>query len=287
MPHLSTPEAEQLLDKLIPVLDKGHVRLVDWMGGDSRIVSAARVSYQEGTKTLRQDEGLINYLLSHEHTTPFEKVRFEFHVKVPIFIARQWMRHRMGSFNELSARYSVMKDEFYVPLPKQFRTQSEQNKQVGEGELSFTDAVDCTKATKQACESAYESYEFLLQTGVCREQARMVLPVNIYTEFYWTVDLWNLMHFLKLRLDWHAQKEIRDYAHAIAKCVEAVTPIAYKAFNEYIVSSVKFSKTEQALINELLNNSELDVQAASVDRLGKRAATEFCKKLDRIRTSGN
>lgn len=284
MPHLTTPEAETLLDVIVPVLDKGHVRLVDWMGGDSRVVSAARVSYQEGTKTLREDESLINYLLSHEHTTPFEKVRFEFHVKVPIFIARQWMRHRMGSFNELSARYSVMKDEFYIPYPDQVRTQSEQNKQVGEGQLSNTDSVVAVEQINKASKKAYESYETLLALGVCREQARMVLPVNIYTEFYWTIDLWNLMHFLKLRLDWHAQKEIREYATVIANCVKAVAPMSYAAFNEYIVNSCKFSKKEQELVAALLNDASVDIRLLAVDRLGKRGGAEFCKKLEKLKS---
>lgn len=283
MGHMSTTEAEALLDTFIPVLDKGHVRLCDWMGGDARVVDAARVSYQTGTKTLNEDKALINYLLSHLHTTPFEKVRFEFHVKLPIFVARQWMRHRMGSYNELSARYSIMKDEFYTPKPTQFRTQSEQNKQVGEGELNHTNSFMATEQISKVCTKTYEIYENLLALGVCREQARMVLPVNIYTEFYWTVDLWNLMHFLRLRLDWHAQKEIRDYAFAIAECVKAVAPVSYQAFEEHIVNSQRFSKKEQLILKAMLNNSSLEnVRELANSYLTKRPLADFEKKIQSI-----
>jgi thymidylate synthase (FAD) len=283
MGHMTTPEAEALLDVFIPVLDKGHVRLCDWMGGDARVVDAARVSYQTGTKTLNEDRALINYLLSHLHTTPFEKVRFEFHVKLPIFIARQWMRHRMGSYNELSARYSIMPDEFYIPFPKGLRTQSEQNKQVGEGQLTITNSVIAIEKLRKTCKEAYIAYEELLNLGVCREQARMALPVNIYTEFYWTIDLWNLMHFLRLRLDWHAQKEIRDYAFALAQCVQAVAPISYAAFEEHVVHAQRFSKKEQLILKQLLIEHDAEkVKELAGSYLTKRPLADFEKKIQAI-----
>lgn len=224
-------------DTIIHVLDHGVVRLVDHMGDDRRIVDAARVSYQKGTKATSDDRGLIRYLLRNRHTTPFEKVRFEFHVKLPIFIARQWMRHRMGSFNEISARYSEAEDCFYTP--RQMRKQSKSNRQGSSGETIDVD-IEGTYS------SAYEEYTALLEQGVAREQARTVLPVGIYTEFYWTVDLWNLMHFLSLRLDGHAQQEIQDYGRAILSLVREHCDLGYslEAFQDYILDAPNLTKYE-------------------------------------------
>ena len=252
MPHMTTPVADSLIDQDLEVLDKGFVRLVDYMGGDQRITDSARVSYQGGTKQVREDSQLIRYLLRHKHTTPFEKVRFEFHVKLPIFVARQWMRHRMGTFNELSARYSVMPDEFYYP--DQYRTQSTTNKQGSGGVLEPPENAVQHTLVKELCEDAYFRYQQMLKAGVTREQARMVLPVNIYTQFYWTVDLWNLMHFMKLRSDSHAQWEIQEYSRRLEMCVEAVCPNAYAAFIDYHRDSQTFSGPETTILTDWIDS---------------------------------
>jgi thymidylate synthase (FAD) len=221
------------------------------MGNDRRIVDAARVSYGQGTKTVREDKGLINYLIKNDHNTPLEKVRFEFHVKAPIFIARQWMRHRMSSINEYSGRYSVMPDEFYEPLPASLRAQSGRNKQVGEGNLEEEIAESSSKTIERMSDITYESYEKLLEAGVCREQARIVLPVNLYTQWYWTIDLHNLLHFLKLRLDWHAQEEIRVYGQAIAQLIQPIVPLAWEAFDEHILNTTRVSNKKLEYLQSL------------------------------------
>lgn len=253
MPHQSSPQAEELLDQEIKVLDKGFIRLVDFMGSDQRIVDAARVSYQAGTKTLRTDEQLIRYLLRHKHTTPLEKVRFEFHVKLPIFVARQWMRHRMGSFNEMSARYSVLPDEFYYP--ETLRAQSGSNKQGSEGTISAKNERIGQEYLKEHTDRAYGLYTDMLDNGIARELARMVLPVNIYTQFYWTVDLWNLLHFMKLRSDPHAQWEIQEYSRVLEACVKAVAPFTYQAFVDYVRDAINFSGPEKNAIVAMLDRA--------------------------------
>jgi thymidylate synthase (FAD) len=245
------PAADELLDKEIPVLDKGFIRLVDYMGSDKRIVDAARVSYQSGTTQVSTDEQLIRYLLRHKHTTPFEKVRFEFHVKLPIFVARQWIRHRTGSFNEMSARYSVLENEFH--LPDTIRKQSTTNKQGSEGGFA-KDRNDMFCAQVEGfSEDSYALYEELVSQDIAREQSRMVLPVNIYTQWYWTVDLWNLMHFMRLRSDSHAQKEIRDYSVEIEKIVQTVCPAAYSAWCSYYRDAVTLSSYEMASVRDMLS----------------------------------
>src|SRR5580692_8841624 len=223
--------AEALLDQEIKVLDKGFVRLVDYMGGDERIVQSARVSYGAGTKTVRQDRGLIHYLMKNWHTSPFEQVQLTFHTKMPVFVARQWVRHRTARLNEISGRYSVMKDEFYVPAPENIRPQSANNKQ-GRSQDRYTDEQEQEIVNLFADEqrSIYANYEKLLGKNVARELARNNLPLSLYTEWYWQIDLHNLFHFLRLRMDAHAQYEIRAYAEAMALCAKAVAPIAYEAF---------------------------------------------------------
>ena len=199
MAHCIVPEAEAILDKEFPVLDKGFVRLVDYFGGDQRIVQSARVSYGEGTKSVSQDGALIDYLLRHQHTSPFEQVVMTFHVKMPIFVARQWVRHRTGRMNEVSGRYSIMKEEFYVPEAEKVAPQSKDNKQ-GRASEAF-DSETANKIINQLEEgqkSAYENYSELLDAGLAREIARINLPLSLYTEFYWEMDLHNLFHFLKL-----------------------------------------------------------------------------------------
>lgn len=212
------------------VLNHGFIRLVDKMGDDSTIVRSARVSYGDGTKTKREDEKLIDYLLRNKHWTPFEMVVFTFHVKLPIFIARQWMRHRAGSYNEISARYSVMKDEFYVPDYDRIQGQSLLNKQCSGELLEIDDQVAAKSMIEIANQNAYETYKDLIDLGVARELARVVLPVSTYTEFYWKVDLRNLFNFLELRLHNHAQYEIRVYAEAITEIIQDIIPMALKSF---------------------------------------------------------
>lgn len=209
------------------VLDHGFVRLVDHYGDDSRIVQAARVSYGAGTKTLREDNKLIHYLMRNQHMSPFEMVDFTFHIKAPIFIARQWFRHRTASVNEISARYSVMADQFYVPVA---RKQSPTNKQGSGGPVD--NPQRCHDLYNQAYSAAYAAYSALLEEGVSREQARLVLPVGLYTEFYWKQNLRNLLHLLHLRLDGHAQDEAQQYAQAILGIIEPVVPVTVAAWRQ-------------------------------------------------------
>lgn len=243
MAHVVSAEAEALLDKEFPVLDKGFVRLVDYMGSDERIVAAARVSYGKGTKTLREDQGLIDYLMRNDHTSPFEQVVLTFHVKLPIFVARQWIRHRTARLNEISGRYSVMKDEFYVPTEENLRTQGTFNKQSrSETPLDPEVAKGMVREIEAGQREAYSRYEAMLKGELAREVARIALPLSLYTEWYWQIDLHNLFHFLKLRLDHHAQWEIREYAKVMAGITKAVSPLAYSAFERYQLGSVQLSR---------------------------------------------
>jgi len=241
--HIFVKEAEEILDKEYPVLNKGFVRLVDYMGGDARIVQSARVSYGAGTKTVRDDTRLINYLLKNDHTSPFEQVIFTFHVKMPIFVARQWVRHRTARMNEISGRYSVMTDEFYIPgrLP----LQATDNKQGSSDECLPKELTqELLQVMEEDQHGLYENYKRLIEEGVSREIARINLPLALYTEMYWQIDLHNLFHFLKLRLDRHAQYEIRCYAEVIADIVKKVVPIAWSAFEEHVLYAKTFSRSE-------------------------------------------
>ena len=227
----------------IKVLDHGFVRLVDHMPRenlDNSIVQSARVSYGDGTTTSRGDTGLIRYLMRHWHTTPFEMVEFKFHIKMPLYIARQHLRHRTASVNELSARYSVVPKEYYNP--ETLRGQSEVNHQGSEGEVTIPD--EKRTAVSHHLEHSFELYEDLLENGCCREQARGNLPQSTYTEFYWKINLHNLMHYLHLRMDSHAQKEIREYANAIYTLVEPLVPITMKAFTDFRVNAMHLSGPE-------------------------------------------
>ena len=260
MPRIIVEAAEELLDREIKVLDKGFVRLVDYMGGDQRIVQAARVSYGAGTKSYRQDRGLIHYLIKNWHTSPFEQVQLTFHTKMPIFVARQWVRHRTARLNEISGRYSVMKDEFYVPNPENIRPQSEDNKQ-GRSEERFSadQEQEIIRLFADEQKSIYANYENLLELNVARELARNNLPLSMYTEWYWQIDLHNLFHFLRLRMDPHAQYEIRVYAEAMAQCARAVAPMAYEAFEEPILGSVNFSRAECEALAALLSGEPIEL----------------------------
>ncbi|AIE83471.1 FAD-dependent thymidylate synthase [Fimbriimonas ginsengisoli] len=278
MARLIVPAAEEILDKPFPVLDKGFVRLVDYMGSDERIVQAARVSYGEGTKTFRQDRGLIHYLIRNWHTSPIEQVQLTFHCKMPIFVARQWVRHRTARLNEISGRYSVMKDEFYVPSPEHIRPQSSDNKQ-GRSEDRYTDEEEreIIALFEDEQRQVYANYQKLLDKNLARELARNNLPLSLYTEWYWQIDLHNLFHFLRLRLDPHAQYEIRAYAEAMAECARAVAPLAYEGFEEYILGSVSFSKAECEALADLLGGREVKLQ--------KRQLQIFEEKLTKVRRS--
>lgn len=277
MAHVAIPEAEALLDQEIKVLDKGFVRLVDYLGGDERIVQSARVSYGAGTKSFRQDRGLIHYLLRNLHTSPFEQVILTFHCKMPIFVARQWVRHRTARLNEISGRYSVMKDEFYLPEPEQVRFQSERNKQGrSDDAVPLEDAIAIIGKLEAEQRDVYGHYEELIEKGVARELARMNLPLSLYTEWYWQIDLHNLFHFIKLRADAHAQFEIRVFADALARCAQAVAPLAYEAFEEHMMFALHFSRSECL---ELLNRLN-----GAAGGLEGRNLGIFEDKLERIRS---
>jgi thymidylate synthase (FAD) len=253
MSHVVVPEAEALLDKEIKVLDHGFIRLVDYMGGDSRIVQSARVSYGKGTKSVREDEALIDYLMSHQHTSPFEQVVLTFHCKMPIFVARQWVRHRAARINEISGRYSVMDDEFYTPDESNIQYQSKDNRQGRDPEEVPAELHEkVLKMLTIGQQMAYADYQALIEAGIARELARINLPLSLYTQWYWQIDLHNLFHFLQLRMDEHAQWEIRQYADAIAEVTRAVAPLAYKAFETHVLNAVRFSGKEiQALAANL------------------------------------
>ena len=270
MARISVPEADALLDKEFPVLDHGFVRLVDYLGGDARIVQAARVSYGEGTKTVREDRALIDYLLRNRHTSPFEQVIFTFHVKMPIFVARQWIRHRTARLNEISGRYSVMRDEFYLPRPFEVRTQGRRNRQVGEEVASEDVGARTIQALRADQETVYQHYEAFLEDGVARELARINLPLSLYTEMYWQMDLHNLFHFLKLRLDPHAQKEIRDYAAVIFDLTKRVCPIACEAFEEYIAGGMSFSRLELEALKDKLAGREVTLKGKALERFNAK-----------------
>jgi thymidylate synthase (FAD) len=227
------------------VLDHGFIRVIDYMGDDSAIVQAARVSYGAGTKHVQNDEGLIRYLMRHWHSTPFEMCEIKLHVKLPVFVARQWIRHRTANVNEYSARYSILDREFYIPQPEQLAAQSTVNNQ-GRGEvLTGEEAARVLEILKRDAAQCYDDYEAMLsqegQQGLARELARMNLPMNIYTQWYWKTDLHNLFHFLRLRADSHAQYEIRVFAEAIAECVKDWVPLAYAAFEDYRMGGVTLS----------------------------------------------
>ena len=274
MAHCIVPEAEAILDKEYPVLDKGFVRLVDYFGGDQRIVQSARVSYGEGTKSVSQDGALIDYLLRHQHTSPFEQVVMTFHVKMPIFVARQWVRHRTGRMNEVSGRYSIMKDEFYVPAEDKVAPQSKDNKQG-----RSTEAFDKTTADKiisqleEGQKEAYENYSELIDSGLAREIARINLPLSLYTEFYWEMDLHNLFHFLKLRLDSHAQYEIRVYAEVILEMCRKVAPMATESFINHMNHGVNFSGEEMEALRAVMEGKPNPLEGKKLDRFNEKIRT--------------
>lgn len=260
----TVPALEDILFEAVPVLDHGFVRVVDYMGDDSAIVQAARVSYGAGTRHVREDEGLIRYLMRHRHTTPFEMCEIKFHVKLPVFVARQWIRHRTANVNEYSARYSVLDREFYVPAPEHLAAQSTSNRQ-GRGDvLEGAEAERALRWLREDAVRAFDHYEAMLNEdenaethdpdgqGLARELARMNLPLSTYTQWYWKCDLHNLFHFLSLRADSHAQYEIRAYADAMLDMVRRWVPLAYQAFSDYRMGAAELSAPALAVVRRML-----------------------------------
>ncbi len=261
------------------VLDHGFVALVDCMPrmapegktADYSIVQAARVSYGEGTKQVSEDRGLVRYLLRHRHTTPFEMVEFKFHVAMPIFVARQWIRHRTANVNEYSARYSIVPDRFYRPTPESIRAQSQSNRQGGDGCVDAGTAEEFLALLERA-EGLYKDYMHLTEKGVARELARTALPVSVYTEWYWKCDLHNLFHFLALRMDPHAQHEIRVYADAMYQLVKPIVPISCEAFEDYRLGSMQLTRLEVEAIRT----------GAALATTNKREIAEYEEKRERL-----
>ncbi|KYW97699.1 FAD-dependent thymidylate synthase [Ehrlichia ruminantium] len=274
--RIVVPELEDILYKEHKVLDKGFVRLVDYMGSDESVVQAARISYGRGTKSVSQDAALINYLMRHSHTTPFEMCEIKFHIKLPIFVARQWVRHRTANVNEYSARYSVLDHEFYIPELDHVATQSEDNAQGRGNSLSNEDAQYVTDLLKRDSDMVYETYNKFLIKGVSREISRISLTLNYYTEWYWKIDLHNLLHFLRLRSDVHAQYEIRVYAETMLEIVKKWVPLTYAAFVEYCLESQSFSKSALSVVKKLIAGEDV---AREDTGIGKREWRELMDVL--------
>ena len=261
---------EAHLYNAIPVLDHGFIRVVDYMGDDAAICQAARVSYGKGTKSVQNDEGLIRYLMRHWHSTPFEMCEVKLHVKLPVFVARQWIRHRTANVNEYSARYSILDREFYIPAPEHIAAQSVVNNQ-GRGEaLTGAEAARVLDILKTDSERSYDNYQAMIsddgQRGLARELARMNLPANIYTQWYWKVDLHNLLHFLRLRADAHAQYEIRVYADAICSVVADWVPFAYAAFEDYRLGGATLSKTALKCMRRMLKGEAVTQETSGMSK---------------------
>jgi len=251
----TVPALEQRLFEVIPLLDHGFIRVVDYMGDDAAVVQAARVSYGRGTRAVSEDRGLIRYLMRHRHSTPFEMCEIKFHVKLPIFVARQWIRHRTANVNEYSARYSVMDREFYLPAPEQLAAQSGTNRQGRGGVLEGDLARRVLDVLRDDATRCFDGYEWMLDeegAGLARELARMNLTLNTYTQWYWKVDLGNLLHFLSLRADAHAQYEIRVYAEAMLGVLEDWVPAVAEAFRDYRLGAVTLSAQMLAVVRRML-----------------------------------
>lgn len=258
MSRVVSESLDEILGKQFPVLDYGFVRVVDYMGDDSSVVQAARVSYGAGTKTVREDSGLINYLMRNSHTTPFEMCEIKFHIKMPIFVARQWVRHRTANINEYSLRYSIAEDDFYIPEPTNINLQSSNNKQ-GRGDAVESEMAayirDRMIANGKEC---YDLYNEISEKGVAREIARTVLPINLYTQWYWKIDLHNLLRFLQLRADAHAQYEIRQYANIMLDIVKLWVPITYDAFVTHVMQRISFTSEEILAIKKMIKGEECE-----------------------------
>lgn len=266
----TAPGLEARLFHAMPVLDHGFVRVIDYMGDDAAIVQAARVSYGAGTKHVQNDEGLIRYLMRHWHSTPFEMCEVKLHVKLPVFVARQWIRHRTANVNEYSGRYSVLDREFYIPAPEHLAAQSTVNNQGRGAVLEGEEAARVLELLKSDANRAYDHYEAMLsqegQQGLARELARMNLPANIYTQWYWKVDLHNLFHFLRLRADPHAQYEIRIYAETIAAAVKDWVPLAWAAFEDYRMGGVQLSGKAVEVLKRRLKGETVGFETSGMSK---------------------
>ena len=287
--RVTVAELENILYEAIPILDHGFIRVIDYMGDDTSIVQAARVSYGKGTKKVSTDSGLIKYLMRHWHSTPFEMCEIKYHVKLPIFIARQWIRHRTANVNEYSARYSILDKEFYLPSLENLAAQSQSNRQ-GRGDvLTGEQAKKVLDLLKKDAEQTYDNYETMLnerydgsvidekQVGLARELARMNLTLNTYTQWYWKTDLLNLMNFLRLRADHHAQFEIRAYADAMLDTVKKWVPITYEAFMDYRVGGTEISSKGKKVIQKLISGEKVDIDKSG---LSKREWNELMSVLE-------
>jgi thymidylate synthase (FAD) len=288
--RVTSPELEKVLYEAIPVLDHGFIRVIDYMGDDSSIVQSARVSYGKGTKKVSTDEGLIRYLMRHWHSTPFEMCEIKYHVKLPIFIARQWIRHRTANVNEYSARYSILDKEFYIPAKEQLSAQSTNNRQ-GRGDLiTGQQADEVLKILKDDAVRTYDNYEKMLnerfdgtiidekKSGLARELARMNLTLNSYTQWYWKTDLLNLMNFLFLRGDSHAQYEIRVYAEKMLDTVKKWVPITHAAFLDYRVGAAHLSSKGLKIVKSMINGNKIGYEDSG---LSKREWNELMEVIDK------
>ena len=276
--RVTAPELEKILYDAIPILDHGFIRVVDYMGDDTSIVQAARVSYGKGTKKVSTDSGLIKYLMRHWHSTPFEMCEIKYHIKLPIFIARQWIRHRTANVNEYSARYSILDKEFYLPDSEHLAAQSQINRQ-GRGDvLKGEQAKKVLDLLKNDAEQTYKNYEEMLnqrydgtvidegKAGLARELARMNLTLNTYTQWYWKTDLLNLMNFLRLRADHHAQYEIRTYADAMLDTVKKWVPITYEAFMDYRVGGTEISSKGKNVIKKMISGEKISIEESGLSK---------------------
>lgn len=288
--RVTSPELEKVLYEAIPVLDHGFIRVIDYMGDDSSIVQSARVSYGKGTKKVSTDEGLIRYLMRHWHSTPFEMCEIKYHVKLPIFIARQWIRHRTANVNEYSARYSILDKEFYIPAREQLSAQATNNRQ-GRGDLITGEQADeVLKILKDDAVRTYDNYEKMLnerfdgtiidekKSGLARELARMNLTLNSYTQWYWKTDLLNLMNFLFLRGDSHAQYEIRVYAEKMLDTVKKWVPITHAAFLDYRVGAAHISSKGLKIVKSMINGNKVSYEDSG---LSKREWNELMDVIDK------
>jgi len=286
--RVTSPELEKILYEALPVLDHGFVRVVDYMGDDTSIVQSARVSYGKGTKKVSTDSGLIKYLMRHRHSTPFEMCEIKYHVKLPIFVARQWIRHRTANVNEYSARYSILDKEFYLPAKENLAAQSKNNRQ-GRGDLiDGKQADDILKILKEDAEKSYNNYETILnerydgtiinenKKGLARELARMNLTLNTYTQWYWKTDLLNLLNFLSLRADDHAQYEIRAYADVMIDTLKRWVPITYEAFMDYRIGGMELSSKGKSVISKMIKGESCDFENS---KLSKREWNELMESF--------
>ena len=287
--RVTSPELEEILYEVVPVLDHGFVRVVDYMGDDTSIVQSARVSYGKGTKKVSTDSGLIKYLMRHRHSTPFEMCEIKYHVKLPIFVARQWIRHRTANVNEYSARYSILDKEFYLPTKENLAAQSKNNRQ-GRGDLiNGKQADDVLKILKEDAEKSYNDYETMLnerydgtiinenKKGLARELARMNLSLNTYTQWYWKTDLLNLLNFLSLRADDHSQYEIRAYADVMIDSLKRWVPITYEAFMDYRIGGMELSSKGKSVISKMIKGENCNFENS---KLSKREWNELMESFD-------